>query len=454
MSKRGKMTRRDFVKGLAATGGGLLLASCAPKVVKETVIVEKPVEKVITATPMIKKPVTLSFWQPGSEVITEEVLRDLMHKFEAAHKDIKIELTVLPSDGFSEKMTTVIGASVGAPDVSFFWDDNWLPECLDLRPYIEADGFDTGMYLEGAWDAWAPWRDRIVGLPFGVGANFIMYHKGLYDEVGVPYPEWDLTTEQYLELIPKLTDKTKMRWGGDRPRGPYRAIWFNYGARPFSEDGTTVDGYLNSPKSVAAYTWLWDLVATDATPTSAEIETLSVAGSGPVDLWMAGRIANATLNDEHMLRAFKEGVDFGVIPEPMVPGNERWVHSWSLRASVWSKTKEPEAAWTFLKYWAGPEGQRSLFEQERLSPSIKTLIEEFEGSLKPQTQAFFKVAEFSNSYAWINKHPYFWNVIGAITDIWDRIQLHLIERDEIEAALNALVPDAQKALDEARERLG
>ena len=46
-----KVTRRRFLKGLAVATGGAVLAGCAPKVVKETVVVEKSVEKVVTATP-------------------------------------------------------------------------------------------------------------------------------------------------------------------------------------------------------------------------------------------------------------------------------------------------------------------------------------------------------------------------------------------------------------------
>ncbi|MFH1928520.1 MAG: ABC transporter substrate-binding protein [Chloroflexota bacterium] len=42
-----KVTRRGFLKGVAVAAGSGVLAACAPQVVKETVIVEKPVEKVV-----------------------------------------------------------------------------------------------------------------------------------------------------------------------------------------------------------------------------------------------------------------------------------------------------------------------------------------------------------------------------------------------------------------------
>ena len=62
MAKERKLNRRQFLTGVAVTAGGVVLAACAPEVVKETVIVketvvvekpvEKVVEKIITAVPL------------------------------------------------------------------------------------------------------------------------------------------------------------------------------------------------------------------------------------------------------------------------------------------------------------------------------------------------------------------------------------------------------------------
>ena len=52
-----KLTRRKFLKGLAVAAGSGALAACAPEVVKETVIVEKPVEKVVEKTVVVENPV-------------------------------------------------------------------------------------------------------------------------------------------------------------------------------------------------------------------------------------------------------------------------------------------------------------------------------------------------------------------------------------------------------------
>ncbi|NOZ29963.1 MAG: sugar ABC transporter substrate-binding protein [Chloroflexi bacterium] len=438
------ISRRDFLRYAGLAAAGTALYACAP--------IQAPTQA--PGTP-VKEAVTIEWWTVSSEEYNEQVQRDLAKQFEASHPGIKVNVTVLPESGFQDKMTTTLGAGQGAPDVAFFWDNNWFPQALDLRPFIEKDNFDTSMYIEGFWKTRALWGDVVIGLPLGVGANFVMYNKDVFDEEGVEYPSWDVSTEEWLELLPKVTDlEKKRRWGGDRPRGPFRAIWFNYGARLYSDDSKTVEGYLNGPESVAAYTWLWDLVASNTTPTPADIEVLGTEGTGPVDLFLAGRLATATLNQGHMLNAVNAGANFGIVPEPGVPGNERWVNAWSLTCSIWKGTQHPEEAWAFLKYWVGPEGQRFLMENGNLFPSIRSVLHEYKDADKDYVQAFFKVLELRQVAEWRMTHLCERTVKRAIKDVWDRINLMQIKRDEIKAALDAAVPKAQAALEECVVRLG
>lgn len=440
-----------------------VLAACSPQATPSPVASPEPTqgEAVVKPTETTQQkpttppePVVIEWWTVPSEEYSEEVQRKMVEEFNATHPNIKVNITVLPESGFTEKMTTTLGSGQGAPDVAFFWDTNWYPQALDLRPYIERDGFDTSMYIEGFWQTRALWGDVVVGLPLGVGANFVMFNKSVFDEKGVEYPTWDWTTDDYLRLVKELNDPTKKRWGGDRPRGPFRAIWYNYGARPFSDDSTTVEGYLNGPASVAAYTWLWDLVNTNSTPTPADLEVLGTEGTGPVDLFMAGRLAMATLNQGHMLNAIKNNVEFGVVPEPGVTGNPRWVNAWSITVSIWKGTKHPDEAWEFLKWYVGPEGQEFLMKNGNLFPSIRSLLPKSPYADIPAVQEFFKVLELPQVQSWTGTHPCNSAVIRAARPVWDKINLNQIARDQIKAELDAIVPAAQAALDECRARLG
>ncbi len=439
------MRRQWYVIVLLVTV--LMLAGCAVPVA--------PAPEAADSAATGDEVVTIEWWTVSSEEYSEEAQRGLVEEFEKQHPNIKVNLTVLPESGFDEKMTTTLGAGEGAPDVAFFWNNNWFPEALDLTPYIEADpDFSADLYFPGFWNTRSVWQDKIVGLPLGVGANFVMFNKDIFDEVGMEYPTDDWTTEDFITLATAMADDEVRRWGGDRPRGPYRAIWNNYGAFPYSDDSMTVDGYLNSPESVAAYTWLWDLVNSGSTPTPADIEVLGTEGTGPVDLFLANRLAMATLNQGHMLNAVEANANFGIVPEPAGPGEERFVNAWSLTSSIWQGTEHPDEAYEFLKFWVGPEGQEYLMLNGNLFPSIPALFDKHPDADEEYVQQFRKVLELKQVAEWRNAHPCDSTVLRAASDVWDLIMLGEIERDEVQATLDAAVPAAQEALDECRPRLG
>lgn len=460
------ISRRQFLRtgALAATGAALAACgagssstttdssgSAAPSTAASSAAPASAASSV--SAPAVASPVTITWWSVASEEWSEEAQRKMLAAFEQANPNIKVDFTVLPADGYDERMTTVLGANSGAPDVALFWNSAWLPQALDLGPFMQAENFDKNQYIKGFWDTRTQFKGTTIGLPLGVGANFVMYNKQTYDEAGVAYPDINLTPEQWLELTPKLTDTSKKRWGGDRPRGPFRAIWFNMGARPFSEDNQTVDGFLNGEGSVKAYTWLWDLVNTNSTPTTADLDVLGTAGTGPVDLFIAGRLATATLNQGHMLNAINEGVPFGIAREPGMGTSGRWVNAWANTISVWKGTKQPEAAWTFLRFWGGPEGQKFLMENANLLPSVQSVLDQYPKANEDYIKTFNQILG-DRQVAEVGTLPWTSPVLRAAQPVWDKVMANEIGRDQIKAELDAVVPEAQKALDDARERLG
>ncbi|MDE2819505.1 MAG: sugar ABC transporter substrate-binding protein [Chloroflexota bacterium] len=402
-------------------------------------------------------PVTITWWTLASAESPEPAIRAVVEAFEAEHPDIKIDVTIMAESAYGDLMNTALGAGEGAPDIAYFWETPWLPHTLDITAHLEADpDLSRDDYFEEYFNNWAVWDGKVVGLPFTVGANFVMYNKDVFDDAGVDYPTADWTPWDYIEIAKALTDPDKRRWGGDRPRGPFRAIWRNIGAtKPYSDDSATVDGYINGPDSVAAYTWLWDLVDSGATPTPADIEVLGTEGTGPVDLFIAGRLGMATLNNGHMITAANAGVNFGVVPEPHVPENERFVHAWALRASIWAGTEHPDEAYEFLSFWAGPEGQRINMEIGALMPSLPAVLADYPDAESDYFQGFMGVLNATQTAEWRASHPC-WRgaVIRSVSDAWDLIMLGEIERDEVQATLDALVEPAQAALEECVPRLG
>ena len=402
-------------------------------------------------------PVTITWWTLASAESPEPAIRAVVEAFEAEHPNIKVDVTIMAESAYGDLMNTTLGAGEGAPDVAYFWETPWLPHALDITDRLEADpDLSRDDYFEHYFNTRAVWNDRVIGLPFTVGANFVMYNKDIFDEEGVEYPTADWTPWDFIEIAKTLTSSEMRRWGGDRPRGPFRAVFKNIGAtNPYSDDSTTVEGYINSPEAVEAYTWLWDLVDSGATPTPADIEVLGTEGTGPVDLFIAGRLAMATLNNGHMITAANAGVNFGVVPEPHVPGNDRYVHGWSLTASIWKGTEHPDEAYEFLSFWVGPEGQRITMEIGANVPSIPAVLADYPDADADYFKGFMQVLDAKQTAEWRADHPC-WRgaVIRAVRDAWDLIMLGEIARDEVQATLDAMVEPGQAALDECVPRLG
>lgn len=52
--------------------------------------------------------VTIDWWTVDSEEYSEAVQRAMAAKFEESHPNIKVNVTVLPADGFDERMTHLL----------------------------------------------------------------------------------------------------------------------------------------------------------------------------------------------------------------------------------------------------------------------------------------------------------------------------------------------------------
>ena len=353
-------------------------------------------------------------------------------------------------------MNTAIGAGGKLPDVFPLISGEWAPIALDLSPYIEADPeFSKDMYAEPFWRTRATFGDKVVALPTGIGANVVLYNKDVFDKAGVEYPTADWTTEDFIKKAVAVTDRANGVWGGDRPRDAYRAIWHNYDAQVYSDDSTTVEGYHNSPQSLAAYQWYWDLVHSDATPTKAEIDVLGTEGTGPVDLFIAGRLGMATLNQSHMLRALKEGVNFGMVPEPAGPSKDRHANAWSATPAIAGNSEHPQEAYEFLSFWAGMEGQYiSMTTGLNMFPSIPALWKDHPYIDHPAIQTFKTTLDWPLVRDFDGTHLCWRAALRRVDEVYELIGLKAIERNEIKKALDKEVVVLQTALDDCVSRLG
>lgn len=448
MTKK-RFTRRDFLRLSGLTGATMALASCAPAATPEPAATSE----------MTKEAVTIDWWTvAGADVGNEEDQRAWVAEFQnnsEAGKWVTVNATFLPDDGFSEKMTTVLGTGSGVPDVTTFWSADWFPLATDLREYIQRDGLDINMYSKRHFDSRCRFGDEIIGLPIGVGATMYFYNKDMFDKAGLAYPEWGYTMQQFLEDAVKMSDPDNKIFGATMPTRVWRGEFFAFGARPFSDDGKTVDGYMNGPKTLAAFEFLYDLARSGAVPTVAEFEALRTEGTGPLDLFNTGRLGFGGLNNGQFQIVDAAGVNFGLVHNPQVPGEEVVTNGWTLQLGIPDASTKKDGAWEWLKWMTGKDGQRYMMMKDHgYTPNIPALWSEHPSADDERVKFFFKILETPMVWEFSGRFPYFSKATRICQDLYDKIYLGEIEKSAIKGELDALVPVAQDIIDTEREALG
>jgi multiple sugar transport system substrate-binding protein len=469
-----RISRRKFLGYGGIALAGLALEACSPAATPAPTTAPAPVPTNTTAaaapattapvaptTAPTARPVSnIDWWTvqtapeagasaQGNAALLAEWVKTPSGKF------VNVKPTFLPDDGFSEKMTTVMGSGVGVPDVSSIVSADWFPAAEDLRPYIAKDKLDISMYSKDHFDSRCRFGDKIIGLPTAIGATIYFYNTALLDAKGIKYPEWGYTMDQWLNDAVKISDRSKKIFGATIQTRIWRAEMFAFGARPFSDDGKTVEGYMNGPKTVKAFEFFYDLANSGAVPTAAEFDVLKTEGTGPIDLFNTGRLAFAPLNNGQFGIVEKAGIKYGLIHNPKAQGEEIVTNGWAIQAGIPAASKNKDAAWEYVKWWAGPDGQKFLQNQNvGFTSVIPSQWKDHPAANDKRLQFFFEILKTKMLWTWSGQFPYFAKVTRLNQDLYDGIYQGKVKRGDIKAGLDAQVKAAQQIVDDERKKLG
>ena len=154
-------------------------------------------------------PATISYsiWGDPQEIKNQQAIVDAFH---VANPNITVNVDVSDWEPYWDKLQTGL-AGGAAPDV-FAMDGPLFPDyqsrdvLLDLKPYIDRDGYDLGQLADQAVaDFTTP--DGQFGLPRDLNVVALYYNKKMFDAAGLPYPDdtWDWA--KLVEVAKKLTLK-------------------------------------------------------------------------------------------------------------------------------------------------------------------------------------------------------------------------------------------------------
>ncbi len=321
-------------------------------------------------------PTTISYsiWGDPTEIKNQQAIVDAFH---VANPNITVKVDVSDWDPYWDKLKTSI-AGGAAPDV-FAMDGPLFPDyqsrdvLLDLKPYIDRDGYDLGQLADQAVADFTT-ADGQFGLPRDLNVVALYYNKKMFDAAGIPYPDETWDWAKLVEVAKKLTirsaDGKTSQWGlysetTDMENFWSELVWQNGGDIVSADKKTNLIG---SDAAAGGLQFLQDLIWKDKVMPD---PTIWPADSG--DAFEQGKAAMEANGSWLVATDIAAGLDFGIAPLPKGSAGQATSIN-PTGAVVYKGTKNPDAAWQFVKYLASPAAQTKLMELKSSMPANKEVL--------------------------------------------------------------------------------
>lgn len=315
--------------------------------------------------------ITYMRWGDLKEIDVEKKIVDA---FNQSQNKIFVKLESTAWGAYWQQLQNKIAAG-NAPDVmlmdgAFFIDlaskgvffeiTNWVKKDINLKNY-----YYNPEVCEWNGKIYAMIRDITLG-------GIMFFNKDIFDKYKVRYPDWTWTWDKWIEAAKKLTidennDGIPEIWGTYVPTwgegGLYPIIW-SAGGEVLSKDKKTCTIYSN-PKSLEGLKFMYDLrYKYKVCPSEAFMQGLA-------DPFMTGTFATTLGISSFIVGYRKLPFRWGIAPIPSGPAG-RFMAANQLSLAIYSKSKNPEAAWEFIKFATGPKGQEIMAKERQAIPALKT----------------------------------------------------------------------------------
>jgi multiple sugar transport system substrate-binding protein len=325
-------------------------------------------------------PGTIVVMLPSDNPGDIELRRAQADAFMKAHPDIKVQVQVIPSEGYDERVFTSIGGG-NAPDI-FNSGDVVIPSIVqrhvatDLNQFVKKDNYDLGQFYPEVIQG-LTFQNQLVGLTDNWDTQVMYYNRDLFDQAGVPEPTADWTWDDVVSAAQKITSGT----GGSKTWGLLYETWFaplddqiySFGGQVFSEDGKQC--LLDQPQSVAALQSIVDVMKAGYAP---EPSVFEQEGQDPFSIFAAGH-AGMWIGSGRWSAFDLEGVkdlNWAIAPRPNGPDHPRSNFFHLAMYAITSASNDKTNAWEFLKYMVSPEGIQQAFENMQGIPSRPALADD------------------------------------------------------------------------------
>ncbi|QDP41655.1 ABC transporter substrate-binding protein [Radiobacillus deserti] len=305
----------------------------------------------------------------------------LVAAFEEAHPNIDVEFREMPADTGQQHDQYVTAFSAQSSEIDVFDADViWPAEfaqanyALELDRFIKADGINMEDYFPGTVAA-GKFNGKQWAMPKFTDAGMLYYRTDIVD---TPPKTWD----ELIEQAKSLDGEAGTQFGYLMQASQYEGLVCNaiefiasYGGQIINENNEVV---ANSPETVKAIKKMQEIVNSDFVPDN----ILNFMETETETAWIEGQSVfarnwpymQASSNDEERSKVVGN-VGITTLPAGDA-GSAATLGGWMTMINRYSE--HPEAAWEFVKFMTGPEGQKITATEGGSAPTLKALYEDTE----------------------------------------------------------------------------
>lgn len=288
-------------------------------------------------------------------------LEQLISAFEEAYPQYKVNWIEAPAsqDTSHDMLVTSLSAGESIYDV-FTCNVIWPAEfsqagyCLAIDRFIEEDDFDLSEYSQGYIDAYT-FQGKMWGMPWYGNVGQLYYRS---DVITTPPETWD----ELIEMCKENVGKGGTTTGYVMQAAQYEGLVCNALEFIGSYGGSVVDGdgniTVNNDGVRNALTMMKKLVDSGVVPANfnafMENECTNMFSSGEALFMRNWPGAYATVTDPESSKV-ADNVGVTVLPEG-TNGSAATLGGWGWMIN--RNSENPKAAWDFVKFVTGPEGQK------------------------------------------------------------------------------------------------
>ena len=292
-----------------------------------------------------------------------------------------------------------------------------LGQLVDIQPWVERDGVDTGQYYEGLAELWTRDGGR-YGLPKDWDTVAIVYNKDALAAAGVTEEElnnatWDPETGgTFEEIIARLTidangnnglspdfDANNVEqygfvtdFSGSGAYGQTQWSWLTHTTGFEFNNGTWGDEYYyDDPRFSQSVQWMADLMLDKGFMPSMEDQ----GSLGHAAIFQSGTAALVSDGSWMIGTYLGSEFDVGFARLPIGPEGRKSMFN-GLADSIWVGTDEPEASWEWVKYLGSEACQMVVGESGVVFPAIPSAADR---SLQVREEAGVDVSAFTEQAA-------------------------------------------------------